>query len=340
MDYSSCTLCPNLCSVDRRKTLGICRQSDKVRIAWSGLHRGEEPPITGEKGSGMIFFTGCPLHCQFCQNRQISGSDGMNLGIEITDEELAGLMLSLQKDGAATLNLVTGTHFIPSIINALKIAESSGFSLPVVWNSSGYESVEALAMIDDYIDIYLLDCKTLSRNTASKWCGKARYADVIIPVMDAIKAWHPVTDMDRMKGTILFALKLIVPALAVVTIGYYAGADVLISLFMKNETIIAYGSSFLRGFCLGIVFLSIDFLAVGVFQALGLGRYALVFAIMRKVVLEIPALIILNRLFPLYGLAYAQFVAELILSICAVVMLGHIFRKYGKKQPAAVQRTD
>lgn len=203
MDYSSCTLCPNLCSVDRRKTLGICRQSDKVRIAWSGLHRGEEPPITGEKGSGMIFFTGCPLHCQFCQNRQISGSDGMNLGIEITDEELAGLMLSLQKDGAATLNLVTGTHFIPSIINALKIAESSGFSLPVVWNSSGYESVEALAMIDEYIDIYLLDCKTLSRSTASKWCGKARYADVIIPVMDAIKAWHPVTDMDRMKGTIL-----------------------------------------------------------------------------------------------------------------------------------------
>ncbi len=151
----------------------------------------------------MIFFTGCPLHCQFCQNRQISGSDGMNLGIEITDEELAGLMLSLQKDGAATLNLVTGTHFIPSIINALKIAESSGFSLPVVWNSSGYESVEALAMIDEYIDIYLLDCKTLSRSTASKWCGKARYADVIIPVMDAIKAWHPVTDMDRMKGTIL-----------------------------------------------------------------------------------------------------------------------------------------
>ena len=123
----------------------------------------------------------------------------------------------------------------------------------------------------------------------------------------------------RMKDTILFALN-------------YVGADTLISLFMKNETIIAYGSAFLRGFCLGIVFLSVDFLAVGVFQALGLGRYALVFAIMRKVVLEIPALIILNRLFPLYGLAYAQFAAELILSICAVVMLRHIFKKYGKKE--------
>lgn len=131
----------------------------------------------------------------------------------------------------------------------------------------------------------------------------------------------------RMKETILFALKLIVPALAVVTVGYYAGADVLISLFMKNETIIEYGASFLRGFCLGIVFLSVDFLAVGVFQALGFGKYSLVFAVMRKVVLEIPALIILNLLFPLYGLAYAQFAAELILSICAVIMLRHIFRK-------------
>ena len=138
----------------------------------------------------------------------------------------------------------------------------------------------------------------------------------------------------RMKDTILFAFKIIVPALIVVSVGYFAGADTLISLFMKNDAIIAYGASFLRGFCMGITFLGIDFLAVGVFQALGFGRYALVFAIMRKVVLEIPALIILNRLFPLYGLAYAQFTAELILSICAVIMLRHIFKKYGKKENA------
>ena len=97
MDYSSCELCPNLCRVDRRTALGVCRQSDKVRIAWSGLHRGEEPPITGEHGSGMIFFTGCPLHCPYCQNRQISGSDGLNIGIDITDEELTRLMLSLEE---------------------------------------------------------------------------------------------------------------------------------------------------------------------------------------------------------------------------------------------------
>ena len=203
MDYSCCELCPNLCRVDRRKALGVCRQSDTVRLAWAGLHRGEEPPITGEHGSGMIFFTGCPLHCQYCQNRQISGSDGMNIGTLISNDELKRIMLSLQADGAATLNLVTGTHFIPSIIQAIEAARAEGFSLPVVWNSSGYERVEALAEIDSYIDIYLLDCKTLSHGTASRFCGRSSYADAIIPVMDAVKAWHPVTDMERMKGTIL-----------------------------------------------------------------------------------------------------------------------------------------
>ncbi len=203
MDYSCCELCPNLCRVDRRVETGICRQSDKVRIAWAGLHRGEEPPITGEHGSGMIFFTGCPLHCPYCQNRQISGSDGMNIGVDISDEELAHLMLSLQEDGAATLNLVTGTHFIPSIINALDKAKREGFTLPVVWNSSGYERPEALKAIDPYIDIYLLDCKTLSQGTASRFCGREKYADVIIPVLDAVKKWHPSTDLEKMKGTLL-----------------------------------------------------------------------------------------------------------------------------------------
>ena len=97
---------------------------------------------------------------------------------------------------------------------------------------------------------------------------------------------------------------------------------------MQDITIVAYGGRFLKGFSLGLMFLCVDFLAVGVFQALGLGRYALVFAVMRKIVLEIPALFILNRLFPLYGLAYAQCTAEFVLAICAVFMLRHIFKKY------------
>ena len=133
----------------------------------------------------------------------------------------------------------------------------------------------------------------------------------------------------RMKEGILFALKVMVPVLLVITLAYYPGAERFIALFMANASIIAYGAAFLRGFCLGLVFLCVDFLAVGVFQALGMGKYALIFALMRKIVLEIPALFLLNYLFPLYGLSYAQFAAELVLSVCALFMLRRIFRTYG-----------
>ena len=131
----------------------------------------------------------------------------------------------------------------------------------------------------------------------------------------------------RMKDTILFAAKLMVPGMLMVSLVYYLGAGVLVRQFLDNETIVAYGTRFLRAFCLGLPLIYIDFLAVGVFQALGLGRNALIFAIMRKIILEIPALFILNYLFPLYGLPYAQPFAELILAMAAVIMLRRIFKK-------------
>ena len=131
----------------------------------------------------------------------------------------------------------------------------------------------------------------------------------------------------RMKKTILFALKTMLPLLIFVAVCYYAGAGLLIRSFMNNETIIAYGTMFLRGFCLGIPLLCLDFVTVGVFQSLGLGRNALIFAIMRKIVLEIPALIFYNKLFPLYGLVFAQPTAELVLGIAAVFMLRRIFKR-------------
>lgn len=136
----------------------------------------------------------------------------------------------------------------------------------------------------------------------------------------------------RMKDSILFAMKIMLPILAVVTVVYFTCSEQFVQLFMQNETIIAYGGRFLKGFSLGLMFLCVDFLTVGVFQALGFGRYALIFAVMRKIILEIPALFILNFLFPLYGLSYAQFTAEFVLSICAVFMLRHIFRKYADTQ--------
>lgn len=131
----------------------------------------------------------------------------------------------------------------------------------------------------------------------------------------------------RMKDSILFAMGIILPIMAVVTVGYWFGAPNLIHLFMDNPEIIAYGSQFLRGMCLGMIFLCIDFMAVGVFASLGMGKYSLTFAILRKVVLEIPLLFILNYLFPLYGLAYAQFLTEVILAAAALVMLVRIFKQ-------------
>jgi len=131
----------------------------------------------------------------------------------------------------------------------------------------------------------------------------------------------------RMKDSILFAMGIILPIMAVVTVGYWFGAPNLIQLFMDNPEIVAYGSAFLRGMCLGMMFLCIDFMAVGVFASLGMGKYSLTFAILRKVVLEIPLLFILNALFPLYGLAYAQCMAEFILAIAAIIMLIRIFKQ-------------
>ncbi len=131
----------------------------------------------------------------------------------------------------------------------------------------------------------------------------------------------------RMRDCILFAMGIILPAMMVVTVGYWFCAPDLIQLFMENPEIIAYGTQFLRGMCLGMVFLCTDFMAVGVFASLGKGKYSLVFAVLRKVVLEIPLLFVLNTLFPLYGLAYAQFLAEVILAIAAVIMLMRIFKE-------------
>lgn len=144
----------------------------------------------------------------------------------------------------------------------------------------------------------------------------------------------------RMKGVILFSVKIAMTFTVLVAACYFLFSEQLIRLFMQNEEIVAYGSNFLHGFCLGIPFLCLDFLAVGVFQATGMGKHAFIFAVLRKIVLEIPALCLLNLLFPLYGLAYAQFVAEVILAIAAVVVLTRLFRRMQKRQdnlPAAPQ---
>lgn len=141
----------------------------------------------------------------------------------------------------------------------------------------------------------------------------------------------------RMKESTFFTIKLLIPTMALMTLLYHAGADILIRAFMRNETIISYGASFLRGFCIGMPFMCLDFLSISVFQSVGNGKIALVFAILRKIVLEIPLLFILNALFPLYGLAYAQATAEIILAITASIMLMRMFRKLEHRAPQTAE---
>lgn len=145
-------------------------------------------------------------------------------------------------------------------------------------------------------------------------------------IMPLISYNYASGNITRMKKTLTFSTKLSLIFMVIVSVGFYLGADFWIMLFIKDKSIIAYGSRFLRGLCIGLPFLCMDFLAVGVFQACGMGKQSLVFAILRKIVLEIPALSILNMLFPLYGLAYSQFVAEFILSIAAVLVLLRMFK--------------
>ena len=151
-------------------------------------------------------------------------------------------------------------------------------------------------------------------------------------IMPLISYNYASGNVNRMKKTLTFTMKINLTFMAALAVSYYLGAEFLITLFMKNPAIVAYGTRFLRGMCLGMPFLCMDFLAVGVFQACGLGRKSLVFAILRKIVLEIPALFLLNHLFPLYGLAYAQFAAELILAAAAVIVLIRLFRKLQKEK--------
>ena len=152
-------------------------------------------------------------------------------------------------------------------------------------------------------------------------------------IMPLVSYSYASKNVKRMKETLLFVVKIAMGFIVTVSVGYFLFAGSLIRLFMENEAIVMYGTKFLRGFCLGLPFLCMDFIAVGVFQASGLGKHALVFAILRKIVLEIPALFLLNAIFPLYGLAYAQFAAELILAVSAVAVLVRLFRRLeGEKE--------
>ena len=172
-ELKKCKICPNNCEVNRIDgNIGMCRANDKVKIALASLHFFEEPCISGEKGSGTVFFSNCNLKCKFCQNYEISD---LGKGKEITIEELANTFIDLQAKGANNINLVTPTIYAYQIIEALKIAKSKGLKIPIVYNSNGYESIETLKALDGYIDVYLPDLKYYYDELAIKYSGVKRY---------------------------------------------------------------------------------------------------------------------------------------------------------------------
>lgn len=169
----NCILCPHKCRVNRKnRELGRCRAGEKVRIALANLHYFEEPCISGENGSGTVFFTGCNMNCKFCQNYKISQE---MLGKEIEIEDLAKEFLRLQELNANNINLVTGVMYIPQIIEAIKISREMGLKIPIVYNSSGYENPEILKLLDGYIDVYLPDFKYYDNELAKRLSGINNY---------------------------------------------------------------------------------------------------------------------------------------------------------------------
>lgn len=179
--YKKCNLCPRNCLIDRSKTLGYCKATDKVKVARSALHHFEEPSISGNNGSGTIFFSNCNLKCCYCQNKEIS-TDGF--GKEITIERLSEMMLELEEKHANNINLVTPTHYVPSIIEAIKLARSKGLSIPIVYNTSGYENVETLKLLKGYIDIYLTDFKYFDNKLGKDLSKCSNYFEVASKALD------------------------------------------------------------------------------------------------------------------------------------------------------------
>lgn len=165
--FKNCILCPRACGADRASgQKGACGMSASLLVSRAALHMWEEPPISGERGSGTVFFAGCPLGCVFCQNAEISHE---KRGKEISAERLAEIFLELQEKGAHNINLVTATHFVPHVISALDKAKASGLKIPVLYNCGGYESVETLKLLRGYIDIYLPDFKYMSPELAARY---------------------------------------------------------------------------------------------------------------------------------------------------------------------------
>lgn len=167
-----CSLCPRNCRVNRYKTTGFCNGTDKVKLAYYSLHQWEEPVISGQNGSGTVFFSHCNLQCIFCQNKKISTG---GYGKEISNLRLKEIFLELQSKGAHNINLVTPTHYVPQIVSVLQEVKNKELKIPVVYNTSSYENVKTIEMLEGIVDIYLADLKYFDNNLGCKYSNCRDY---------------------------------------------------------------------------------------------------------------------------------------------------------------------
>ena len=175
MNDHKCCICPRNCGVDRSSKTGFCGESNTIRIARAAPHMWEEPPISGKNGSGTIFFSGCNLRCIYCQNHDIAVS---HIGYPVTPEKLLDTMFSLKEQGFHNINLVTPSHYVHALIPVLQKAKAADIGIPFVWNASGYEKPETLALLDGLIDIYLPDFKYIRSETAKAYSGAPDYPEI------------------------------------------------------------------------------------------------------------------------------------------------------------------
>lgn len=193
----SCMLCPRKCGVNRTQgEKGVCGQTDELRVARAALHMWEEPCISGSRGSGAVFFSGCALHCVFCQNHAIA--DGA-AGKSITVGRLAEIFLELQAQGANNINLVTAGHFTPQVMKALDLAKRQGLTLPVIYNTSAYEETETIRSLEGYVDVYLPDLKYVDPILSRKYSHASNYFE---------KAGAAIAEMVRQTGEMKFVLEM------------------------------------------------------------------------------------------------------------------------------------
>lgn len=198
--YENCLLCPRKCGTNRRTgQTGVCGVSSEIKVARAALHYWEEPCISGKRGSGAVFFSGCSLHCVFCQNREIS--DGKE-GKVISKERLSDIFMELAGKGANNINLVTPGQYIPDIVWAVNNAKSRGMKLPIIYNTSGYENVTELKLLEGIVDVYLPDFKYMDSTLSAMYSRAKDYPSVAKQALSEMVRQQPDVVIDDATGLI------------------------------------------------------------------------------------------------------------------------------------------